>query len=657
MKSENQYFAILSPKDLAAHVIKLKDNYYEYLESSGHLELLRTSFYTYFKPGLRFGKLLKSGKNNEYIEHVSNHFRNLIQHSLSLVCGQRPHFEPKATNTDYKSQLQTQLANGLLEYYNRMKKMERFIKAATESALIYGEGFVYVGWNPTLGATIGNHPDTGAPLYEGDVEFKNLHTLDIIRDIHKNENQVHNWVIVRNIRNKYDLAAKFPELSDRILSVKNDKDLQYRIDLQDRQLSRDLMQSDDIFVYSFIHRQTEALPSGRYCELIDSDIVLFDGPLPYRELPIYRVAPGERTGSFLGYTNAFDLLPLQDALDKLYSTVVTNQAAFGVQNIAVPKGNDLNVAQLSGGLNIIEYDAKAGPPVPLQLTQSPPETFTMIELIKSDMETIFGIASVVRGNPEESLKSGSALALVQSTSIQFSQNLQQSYVQLLEDVGTAVINLLRDYASTKRVALIAGKSNRAAMKEFKGDDLSLINRVVVDMGNPLSRTTAGRVNIAEQLIQLGMIKNPQQYLEVLTTGRIEPIYESEVASLNLIRSENEKLSDGVPVIVLATDDHQNHIAEHLSILASPEIRERPEIVEVVLAHVQQHQLFLMPQMPQASQQAPAESESISDASGNIPDSIAATNPVTEEAAQVNLPNMPTNPLTGEEAPQPNTGVI
>ena len=52
------------------------------------------------------------------------------------------------------------------------------------------------------------------------------------------------------------------------------------------------------------------------------------------------------------------------------------------------------------------------------------------------METLSGVNSVARGNPEASLQSGTALAMVQSQALQFMSGLQQSYIQLIEDVGT-----------------------------------------------------------------------------------------------------------------------------------------------------------------------------------------------------------------------------
>ena len=161
----------------------------------------------------------------------------------------------------------------------------------------------------------------------------------------------------------------------------------------------------------------------------------------------------------------------------LYSTAVTNQSTFGVQNILVPKGHDLSTAQMSGGLNVMEYDPKVGEVKALNLTQTPAEIFNFMQMLEKLAETISGVNSVARGNPEASLKSGAALALVQSQAIQFSMGLQQSYAQLVEDLGTGTISILKTYAQVPRVAAIAGKANRPMMKSFVGADLDQINRL------------------------------------------------------------------------------------------------------------------------------------------------------------------------------------
>jgi hypothetical protein len=128
------------------------------------------------------------------------------------------------------------------------------------------------------------------------------------------------------------------------------------------------------------------------------------------------------------------------------------------------------------------------------------------------------------------------------------------------------------------------------MKEFSGQDLDAINRVTVDMGNPMTRTTAGKVNLADAYMERGMIANPDQYIQVVTTGRLEPIIEGKQAQLLLIKAENEGLAEGTAQRAIITDNHAQHILEHGTVNSSPEARLDPNnpALSVTLAHIQEH---------------------------------------------------------------------
>ena len=136
--------------------------------------------------------------------------------------------------------------------------------------------------------------------------------------------------------------------------------------------------------------------------------------------------------------------------------------------------------------------------------------------------------------------------------------------------------------------MIAGKSNRSKMQQFSGDDLSQISRVSIESANPASMSSAGRMSIADSLLSTGLIKRPEEYLAVLSTGKLEPILENEEASLLLIRAENEAMSDGRPPVAMLTDDHRLHILEHRTCLDSPEARANPQLVQIVTAHLEEH---------------------------------------------------------------------
>src|ERR1019366_3591062 len=261
------------------------------------------------------------------------------------------------------------------------------------------------------------------------------------------------------------------------------------------------------------------------------------------------------------------------------------QNTFGVQNIWMPEDADIQVASLEGGMNVIKSKLK---PEALNLTQTPAEVFKFLDMLIQQAETISGVNSVARGNPEASLKSGTALALVQAQALQFISGLQQNYVKLIENVGTSVIQILKDFANTPKMMALVGKNNRPLLQEFTGEKISAINRVVVDMGNPLSHTIAGRVQMAEQMMQMKIIKNPQQYLQVINTGRLDSMFEGEVDDLMLIKKENEDLLEGKNPLVSPMDKHSVHIDEHSAVLADPELRTDPNFVKVVMDHIQGH---------------------------------------------------------------------
>ena len=104
----------------------------------------------------------------------------------------------------------------------------------------------------------------------------------------------------------------------------------------------------------------------------------------------------------------------------------------------------------------------------------------------------------------------------------------------------------------------------------------------------MARTIAGRVQMAEQMMQMKVIQNPQQYFQVINTGRIDSMYEGTMDELLLIKKENEELLDGQNPLISPLDKHSEHIQEHKAVLADPDLRNDPNLVKVVMDHIEGH---------------------------------------------------------------------
>lgn len=617
-RNVEKYFAAKTGEDTAKIVLQKANAWFHNLDINGYLDKLKSAWMAYhgaYYTDVGSGhKITFGGEQGELVNLSVNHYRNICRHMLTMVTSNRPAMDARATNTDYESLVQTKLANGLLDYYMREKRLEDYLSRAVEHAIVFGSGYIKMEWNATSGeihdyiepeyetkselnAETGQEEESnvldengdplekskGFPIYEGDVMFSTVSPFDVVFDSTKEDPSKHDWVLVRSFKNRFDLAAKYPEYEDDILKqeTKGEKErYNFNGSFYD--------QTDDIAIYEFYHKKTEAMPDGRYLLFIESSIILMDSPMPYKKLPIYRISPGDILGTPYGYTDTFDLLPIQEAINSLYSTILTNQNTFGVQNILSPRGSDISPQSLAGGLNFLEYNAQMGKPEALNLTSTPPEIFNFIGILEKAMETVSGVNSVSRGNPEASLKSGNALALVQSMSLQFISGLQQSYIKLIEDVGGGLINMLQDFAAVPRIAAIVGKANRTYMKEFSGKDLSKISRIIVDVGNPLAHTVAGRVQMAEQMLQMNLIKTPEAYISVINSGKLETMTDGVDRQLLLIKAENEKMVSGEDVQSIDIEPHSLHIREHRDVLSDPDLKQNPELVSRVLTHIQQH---------------------------------------------------------------------
>lgn len=659
------YFASLPKEEIVAELSKKQDLWYENVSLSGIYRKMKKSYAAYYGynstgAGHTSSEIIKTGEQGELSLVKANHFRNLLQHLLVMTTASRPSMDARAINTDYRSLAQTILANGILDYYMREKRLERYLKLATEYALVFGEGYIQMEWDTSEGDEYSVDPETNKIQFTGDITYTVHNPLDVIKDVFRTDSTKDDWIMIRHFKNRFELVAKYPELKDEILKAKTKDELDMTFNYKFK--TEGQLRSDLIPVYEFFHRKSDSLPNGRQVVFVTEDAILYDGPLPYEDIPVYRIAPGEFIGTPSGYSVAFDLLGLQETVDGLYSIVVTNQSTFGVQNLLLPRGHNISYSALPGGLNVIEFDAASGiKPEALNLTKTPPEIFNFINKVEATMETISGVNSVSRGNPEANLRSGNALALIQSMAIQFNSGLQQSFAQLLEDVGTATIKTLRDFAAVPRVAMIVGKNNRAYMREFTGNDLDKVSRVVVDMGNPLSKTTAGKLEMANNLLQQGLIKTAQDYIMVMKTGNLDVLVEHDLSELANIKAENENLSQGKPVTVIATDDHVLHIKEHKCVVASPDARENPQVVKTVLDHIQQHiqqlqtvdpNLLNILGQPSLAPQAAPPSAPGQQPQGGPPPAMAPMDQKNAEPKEPGMPNLPKNPLTKEAPPIP-----
>jgi hypothetical protein len=633
MASAETYWAAREGEALGQACVQKVERSQRHMRATGLWYVWVRAHNAYFgmsREGYNSHALDRRGNKGQFTAFIVNHYRNLLTHYRILASGQRPTLEPQAATGESKAETETRIARAVLEHYSR-EGMEDVSLEAIEYACVLGAGWDRKWWNPNRGEVLHAAEDApqagddGREIRTGAMEFDAFKPPDVYFDPGLSSPRRFGWVIVRKKVSRWDLAADFPEHREAILAHKSAKvDLECRLS-EFHSLSRSAYEADEDMVwrYELWHEDTPAMPGGRFGFFLGSGLMLVADSLPGGRFSLQRVAPASFLDSAHGYATAWDLLGLQDYVNLTASIRATGQRTHGVGVIAAAKGSGVTADQLANGLSLMEYTPLGVPgggvPQPLNFTSTPQEVIEGQKMAVQDMESISGVNGVVRGQPEASLKSGSALALVQAQAVQFTSDFQQSIVRYLERGGEDCLAIFKTFATEPVQIEVTGESG-TLLAQYAGSDIGSVKRVRVTIGNPLARTIAGRMELGQQLMTLAQ-QNQQpldmgQYLRVLETGRLEPLTDLDTKKRRNIHQENEMLAsarfvtgaDGAPQTqphpatgapqpvldqstlpkALATDDWKLHVAEHKAVLDSPEARANPAVRQAVFTHITDH---------------------------------------------------------------------
>lgn len=628
-----------------------------------------------------------AGQRDELTLISPNRYWRLTQDNLTLVMEAPPDYEPIALNSDPESQAQCALATGILDWYKRTAHLEDLGVERSEIAMVLAESFEHVRWDPNAGELHAAPAETGgAPVYQGDFVFSIRTRYDVAYDPTSPDRRRPRWWIVREPMSRWDAleaygnvnAAQSPEAKAdaeemRIAIMRAEKWSHYATEWDYEQ--HEYEHDDTIAVYWVYVEGCRARPEGRKALVLDAKHVLEDTPLDEDRAGVFRLAASDVIFKPEGHSANFNGMPIAKAYSGQVSMILSNHTSFGLQRIVGARKANVKSHQLDTGLGLVDYDhfdVQNGVPIPkpevASLLQSPPELFTMADLLKQELDTQMGGSPVRRGDPEATRgDSGSKSALLHAAAQQIGSGFVRAKLRSDEEVATFIISSTRRHATVPRVTRIAGKSHSYAAKQFVGADLRQLSRVLVRQAHPARDTFDGRMAMAEMLIPLPPDQR-QQMQSVIFTGKLEPMAQDVEQRRALIDRENEALLDPkMPMpVVLSTDMHAVHILEHAACMTSEDARRNPEIVKRHDMHLAGHVAALTPGsatfagfellLATGQQPFPPPGGPTGAPPGKEPPEAKAAPGKPQNGAGDNpgakMPEQPKNPATGEKAPLP-----
>ena len=725
MANNEPYWAADDSKPAVSALVDRIKRYQESLSVSGRLEKMQRAWLCYKGKGPRGdsegSRLINTGSSGELIGATVNHFAALVNQSVTLITSNKPATKAIASNSDFESLAQAQLADAINEHYDRELNLSDVELQCVRNMALFGEAAEVLGWDTSAGRRIA--PPEGEPgaeakpsIPQGDVEAMALTPLDYAYDPDTRQVKARTWVAFRRPVNIFDLAAQYPDKADAIRASAdynqlNKANFGLSINAGDffaiSQRRTLAAQSDVLMVWEFRHIPTAACPNGRLIIFTDESCILFDSRTttrdemgqqvvndfgsPFKTLNVEFVAPERLPGTDEGNTSFFDLLSMQESIDLAASIMASAINAGGLQNLYVQRGSNITADRLTGALTVISYDGNQLPVAKDNLAINPVVPAWIDQNI-GWMRQRVGSNDVASGEPSKGMPA-QAMALLRATAVEFHSGMQNAFEKLIQRSRTGVLHLLQKFATTERIALVAGKANQWTLKYFKADDISSFDRFVIEPVNPTMKTLAGKVAFAQPLLDTGKIKL-DEYLQLVATGRLDPIMHGERDNYARIQQEKELLMQGIglppiqqsvdpmtgapmpavdinglPIFApgtegekyvrpMVTDTHWIDIPEYLGVLAIPGLRSVASVVkavtEVVDLKLRMYRamppdlIMLLGGPPPVMAAPPLGAPPSSSPAGGPPSSPAPNGAQGPDIAPPKLPQPPKNPITHQQ---------
>jgi hypothetical protein len=596
-----------------------------------------------------------AGDDGELLNFRVNEVASYADQLVTMAIGNRPAFETYATNDNYDSLAQAEPSDRIVEYVYADRYGERKERRVIDHAAWYAQGYTWMRWDPTAGEQLpakevtvmrtlpdGSQapeldPKTGRPVTEmvpgpktGHIILKALYPWDQYCEPRTEDPDDHLWRTAIERRSRHELAGLFPELAAQLLAVDGNDPYSIESLFSTDPVSSNA-QRDEIPVEHFYHLPSPALDAaqggkfktGRYL-CFAGDIKLLDIPLAYPTIPLIEFKPWPWDGCAFGYTPIYDMLSINTVIDQLMSDGASNLTNWGRLSMVMDVGTTITAEELARGERIFTKPTDTDHPKYIDPPAIPESAKWFLEQCIKRLQSRSGLNAVTRGDPDKNITSGTMAALFHSIAIEANSGLQAAVDQHREAVANMILVVLQRFAEHPMIFGIAGGDDRDYVASFTKSDLEGVRGVRVKTANPMSRTQAGRMEVAQLMLKIpGAIEDPAQLNETLNSGTPTPLYKNARLRRLRIKYENEllrgdpkkgppqvqqkvdppppELPNGMPsgpapipyrwvpaVPVLMTDIHPLHIESHTAELSTKRALEDPAYADAVMAHIEHH---------------------------------------------------------------------
>jgi len=537
-------------------------------------------------------------KLNKLQKFVVNHLYDLTETKVSQMSRIKPSVEVLPTNDEWQDRASAKVVNHIIKHLWYNNNIDYKIQQMHRYCRIFGEAYLFVLWDKDLGdlhpayvtardagVKKVEHPELGVvdlskPIKTGDVKYK----VEVPWRVYlQRKTQLEDCEYVFHVTTEQTkiLEKEYPNK---------------KFDSQDSMFVFDMESLEDIAieheqpVIHFYHKKTKHVPDGAYIKMTLSDI-LDDEELPFSHgnLPFVRITDLDVPEVLNGVSRYETVSNIQKMYDNLSTLIAKNIYLTAHAKWVMPRGA-AKIEQLGNDNTVVQFQGPIAPQM-IQTQPNPPEVYQFRQMLKEEMQTVYGSHGISRGEVPKGITAASALQFLNELESERATTDIAKHGFLIKDIAKMTIAVAGDNYDPKdgRMVRIVGENNKYLIRHFDAAHLHKSYDVRFDNSSGLPETKAAKYQrILDAMQRAPQMLSPERWEELLELGNTEKYHTLTSAAVHAADSENEDLMAGRPVPdPQEWEDHIAHWNSHSKLVQQRSFKEDtpPEIRKGFLRHL------------------------------------------------------------------------
>lgn len=585
------------------------------------------------------------------LEEIPNEVRfraNLMQSRIAArvakVTSLPPDWDVDSDTDSTKVQQARKVAEKFLEYVWDKESMQVKSREFAFFVSIYGTGLIGITWDAAYGKRLDPDEVLGQvdmeqdipqlleafggdgksmiewlegkkEIRDGDIKIQVLNPFDVYVDPAASDEESASWVLLKRLMSVDDVKEVYDEdVTPEALGDGSGPTYKYRLwQLASPNVvsggTSSMSLENVVEVKEFWERPTPKRPKGRLF-VYANGVVLRDGDNPFNglsaEIPLARARDLPRLAGFWGISTTESAIPLQRSYNKARSDVIQAEHDQAAPKIMVPRGCGIKQGAFDRTSNeLVDYTALSigsGQPLrPWRLDGAQVSSLHTVSIEQSniEMDEVFGLSDISKGNAPKGVSAGVALDILLKESDIRLGGITAEMTAAYARVGKMVLDVAKRFISDEYVFTeVSGEGASPEIYSFMSTDLSTKN-VRVRMGSIVERRRMRRQQTGIELLQYGgaeLFSGPDAKKALFTaSGFGDALPDVETAFEKRAKKIISQIKQGIEPPIHPWHDHNVIIEKMGEWMNEPEFDEESEMVQALaMQHFQMRLAQMQP---------------------------------------------------------------